>query len=529
MNRFCVAWLLAFYLAGAASAAQITVTARAVPAAPTIGQTFQVEVDLHLPEPWHANANPASAPELVATELTFDANPAAIIGAVRYPKGKETKVSWNDTPVALYAGTVTFTASAKLTAPTTIHGTLRYQACDDHLCYAPKNVPFEIALGATAPASVATPPAPAEPPNRLTTMIHERGLVLAMVSVFLLGLALNLTPCVFPMITITVSYFGATADSGRTRQQAFAGAAFYCLGIVASYTALGVFAAFTGGMFGAALQSQWVLVGIAGLLVALALSMFGLYEIRPPSFLVQRAAGLSGRAGYLGVFLLGATLGIIAAPCIAPIAVALLTYVAATRQWWWFAIFSAGLAAPYLVLGTYSSLLTRLPKSGTWMVNVKRIFGTALIAAAVWLLWPMIGPKSSAPSPIAWQAYAPALTVNPGQPVVIDFYADWCIPCHELDKTTFRDAAVVAATKDFRMLKADLTNEDSPLYRQFNIRGVPTIVFLDATGAEHVELRQIGYLNAKEFLEKLAQARQPATTNAPALTESIPPALLPKF
>ena len=234
-----------------------------------------------------------------------------------------------------------------------------------------------------------------------------------MLFVFLGGLALNLTPCVYPMIAITVSYFGS-------RQQRFSGALAYCAGIVVSYTILGAIAALTGGLFGALLQSKWVLLGIVALLVALALSMFGLYEIRPPQFLVQRAAGMSARAGQIGVFFLGATMGIVAAPCLAPFAVALLAYVGTSRQWWWFVVFSSGLALPYLILGTFSGLLSSLPKSGTWMVWVKRMFGVLLLAVAVWFALPVIGSKPVG-SLIAWEPYRPTT----GKPVIVDFYADW--------------------------------------------------------------------------------------------------------
>lgn len=379
-------------------------------------------------------------------------------------------------------------------------------------------------------------------------------------SAFLVGLALNLTPCVYPMISVTISLFGAKKES-QSHLTSFVKALVYVLGIATMYTTLGVTAAFTGEIFGVLLQSKWVLIGIGLLLILLSLSMFGVYNFQIPPWLIQKL-GSGRRIGFVGIYLSGLLVGIFAAPCIGPPIVAMLTF-AGTRGDVWFAFWiffamSLGLGLPYLILGTYSRLIQKLPKSGTWMVWVERLFGVVLLSVAAFYLTIAIYPsflhllpmvcillggiylgfldptgKTSAgfvtfkrlaglaaillsfflfygtpKTTVVWETYTPeklTLAQESKKPVILDFYADWCIPCHELDQFTYSDPKVQSALNDFVKIKIDLTNPENPafakLIENYELLGVPTVIFLGPDGKEAVQARLNGFVTPEEFLE----------------------------
>jgi thiol:disulfide interchange protein DsbD len=527
---------------------------------------FRIAVVIDVAEHWHINANPAHGDGLIPTTLTLLSTDSVVIDRIVYPKGSTAKVAWSDEPVALYTGhTVIFAEGhvkpAAQPGLVKLEGALRYQACNDQVCIAPKTIPAvietEIVSAPQKPQAVhseifgaATEAAPLahlvtadenEEASPIATLVRRHGWFVTILFVFLGGLALNLTPCVYPMIAITVSYFGGQGGE-RNARRAFVSSLIYCLGIVLTYSTLGLIAALTGSLFGSALQSPFVLVGIALLLVALALSMFGLFELQPPQALMQKATGLSSKAGYIGVFFLGAVIGVIAAPCLAPFVVALLAFVGETGNpwlgWWLFFALALGLGLPYVVLGTFSGLLTRLPKSGMWMVWVKRVFGVALFAVAAWITSPLwLSAAMPATGGIAWEPYSTAYLQQAAaahRPVMIDFTADWCGPCRKMQRTTFRDPRIISQTNQVTMVRADLTRESSPevekIRKDFGIWGVPTILFLGPDGREHTELRQIEYVGADQLLGLLEKAKGIAPTNSPtAHAPDMPAQLLNPF
>jgi thiol:disulfide interchange protein DsbD len=390
-------------------------------------------------------------------------------------------------------------------------------------------------------------------------------LLIGFLLVFVGGLALNLTPCVYPIIPITVSYFGGQASGSRGSTIVLA--ILYLLGMAAMYSTLGTIAAFSGSILGSALQNPFVTAFIALVMVGLALSMFGLYEIRVPA----RLSGVAGTAkqGYLGAFLMGLTVGIVAAPCIGPFVLGLLTFVAERGDpvlgFAMFFTLSVGLGLPFVFLAIASGNISKLPRSGEWMEWIRKLFGVILLAMAVYFLDPVLPGTayyllmgsllivcgiilgfalkvSSATAafnvfrrflgvliPLVglWFVFAPGhiLGIAPtitwvpydddrlaeakaqNLPVVIDFFAEWCIPCKELDHETFSEPEVIAAAKKVMPLRADLTQSGSEevveLRRRYQIRGVPTIVFIDGSGNERSDLRVVHFIDKDEFLEKL--------------------------
>lgn len=530
-----------------------------------------LRLDVTLASGWHVNSHHPSEDFLIATAVRLDPVTGVEAQEPRYPEGKPTKFAFADKPLSVYEDrfSVEIPVSWSGTLPAGLNGTVDFQACNDKQCLAPASVRFhseglEPAAALTGGA-VPLSQAPAKPPattpaagasQDFERLLERRGLAIALLFVFGSGLALNLTPCVYPVIPLTISFFGGQVQGGGRRVLGLA--ALYVLGMSTMYSALGVGAALSGKLFGVALQSPWVLSVVAGMLVLLALSMFGLYDIRMPSSWMQKAGARTGGAG---AYAMGLLVGVVAAPCIGPVVLALLAFVAARQDaalgLLIFFVLSLGLGLPYLFLGAFSGSLMRLPRAGQWMEGVKAIFGWVLLAMAAyflrtvvpepagdWLLpsvlfagaialalaaralprglrWaaaafflaaailfaPRQVPASAQPD---WRPYSDPEVARAGRSAVIDFSASWCVPCLELDHKTFADPRVRAALARHALFKADLTRSSSPetvaLSQKYAILGVPTVIFLDTSGKEHTDLRLVGFEGPEAFLARLAKA-----------------------
>lgn len=232
----------------------------------------------------------------------------------------------------------------------------------------------------------------------LNEMVRNSGWLLTFIAVFIGGLAMNLTPCVYPMIPITISYFGGSGGETPSRRTGFTRAVLFVLGMALTYSVLGVSAARTGKVFGATLGSPYVVAFVSVVMVGMALSMFGVFQMAAPSSLLSKIQEMRDRLGWIGALFFGSVIGLVMAPCVGPFIVALLAYVSAQADpmlgFWLFFTLALGMGAPYIVLGYFTSALKSLPRPGTWMVWLERFFGIVLIGYAFSFWKPFIGKEA---------------------------------------------------------------------------------------------------------------------------------------
>ncbi len=489
---------------------------------------------------------------------------------------------------------------------------LKFQGCSEKgLCYPPTTqrvhltlAPFDTpasdtpsmgAAGSGGPTEARTPMAPSAAGEAETQTLDETSMVTRLfrgaslwaviTSFFGFGLLLALTPCVFPMIPI-LSGIIVGQGAHLTRAKAVTLSAIYVLGMAITYALAGVAAGLSGSMLSATLQNAWVLGAFAIVFVALALSMFGFYELQVPSSLQTKLANASNRqkGGTVGgVFIMGVLSALIVGPCVAAPLAGALVYIGQSRDvlLGGSALFAMalGMGAPLLLVGWSAGSL--LPKAGAWMQTVKNFFGVLLLAVAIWLISPVIPAIAQMllwsalfivsaiylhaidPLPVhttgfrkLWKGVgvimllvgvallvgalsggrdplqplsgfragaaplAPAaafervrsvaelderIAAARGRPVMLDFYADWCVSCKEMERFTFSDPKVKQALQQFVLLQADVTHhteEDGALLKRFGLFGPPGIIFFRRDG-HPMNHRVIGYQPPEQFLDVL--------------------------
>jgi thiol:disulfide interchange protein DsbD len=218
----------------------------------------------------------------------------------------------------------------------------------------------------------------------LSQTLHQRPL-LAIASLFGAGVLTSLTPCIYPMIPITAAVIAGNTQQRVSRRRVILLTLTYVAGLAVLYSVMGLLAGLTGSLFGTVASNPWARFAIGNLLLLFGLAMLDVFPVSAPARLLNWATRLSG-GSYTGVFLLGATSGIVAAPCGAPAFAAVLTFVAATRSavlgFVYLLVFSIGMTTLLMVVGFFSGSAAYLPRSGTWMVWIKRVAGVVLIGMA---------------------------------------------------------------------------------------------------------------------------------------------------
>jgi len=462
---------------------------------------------------------------------------------------------------------------------------ISFQICQEYpqeLCYPPDQSQVQVTISsdfhpaAGMPGSAESIPLP----RRLENLIHsqlEQTSLLLFVLVFAAGFLASLTPCVYPVIPIIMGYVGAR--SGGRKLKGFTLSLFFVLGLSLVYSLLGVAAAKTGSLIGISFQNPVVVIAIATIFIVMGLSLAGLFSIPVPAWISSKVSR-SHKNDILGSLLVGGISAIIAAPCVGPVLIALLSWISQSGNiflgFWLTMVFSLGMSVIFLVAGTFSGVISTLPRGGQWMSAVKYFFATLLIAGGIYFLsnilsswltlviwgifliflavglglfraqtefsiahilvktmvilvflcgtilfyqgagkhfFPDAAPLPMAARPhLSWlndltQAKEKARSQN--KRILIDAWAEWCAACLELDEKTFSRTDVRESLQDYILVKLDFTKKNemnSNSQKELAIVGMPTVIFLDATGKEMS--RFSGFLPGSEFLDLLRSLKE---------------------
>ena len=533
---------------------------------PLVGADGRVALKVSLPEGLHTQSNKPRDPLLIATELTIDAPAGVTVKEIVFPPSTDLKQAGQDQPLAVFEQTFAIGVQLAITSPApagtiSVPYHLRYQACDANLCYAPAKAEgaWSIAAGAkagapadpifatiafgkgeapaTAPVAAARPAAApaasgdgiakldgftelgmnggylnadeflkfvhnAENGVKQRGMFEGRGPLMILLLVLVGGLALNLTPCVLPMIPINLAIIGAGAQAG-SRSRGFMLGSAYGLAMALVYGAIGLVVILTAGTFGTINSSPWFNLGIALLFVVLALAMFDLIEIDFSKYSGNLGMG-SSRGSFALAFSMGAVAALLAGACVAPVVIQVVLFSSnlyATGTKLALALpfcLGLGMALPWPIAGAG---LASLPKPGMWMVRVKQAFGVFIMATALYYgyeAYTIFANRWVDPAAVessvkdqlkaGWHASLAEgldLAQREQKPVLIDMWATWCKNCLTMDKTTLENADVQKALAGYIKIKYQAENPDEPpaktLMQRFNAAGLPTYVILRPT------------------------------------------------
>ena len=443
---------------------------------------------------------------------------------------------------------------------------LKYQGCSEKgLCYPPVSK----TINSNKINNYSSEPLYSET-DILISKISNEGFILTLLGFFISGLLLSLTPCVLPMVPILSGIIISSNPKNSIKLTLS-----YVAGITFTYTLLGIIAGMTGTLLSSSLQNTNFILFAGFLYLIFAIAMFGLFELTMPSNIQSKITNILQNfklENSFNVFVLGLISSLILSPCVAPPLAAAILYIGQSNDLILgggsLFFMSLGMSVPLLAIGISSIKI--IPKPGPWMLNVKRLLGFILLAMSIYITRPLLSelvyfyslfliliifsiyfiwfnrkttrntnliltiisltiisviifqtkPMWESPNHEPSQKFIPInniielknyLTDTSKKPIMLDFYADWCVACLEYEKFTFNSPKVVSLLDKFELLQVDVTKnnkEHQILLQEFNLFGPPGIIFFDSEGIEIKELRTIGFKNATEFYSILLRVQK---------------------
>ena len=443
--------------------------------------------------------------------------------------------------------------------------TLKYQGCSEKgLCYPPVSK----TINSNNINNYSSEPLYSET-DIIISKLSNQGFILTLLGFFLSGLLLSLTPCVLPMVPILSGIIISSNPKNSTRLTLS-----YVAGITFTYTLLGIIAGMTGTLLSSSLQNTNFILFAGFLYLIFAIAMFGLFELTMPSTIQNKITNILQNfklESSFNVFVLGLISSLILSPCVAPPLAAAILYIGKSNDLILgggsLFFMSLGMSFPLLAIGVFSVKI--IPKPGPWMLKIKRLLGFVLLAMVVYITRPLISElvffyclililiisiiyliwfnrkhkrKANLILTIIsltiisliifqmkpmWhnsnleqsQKFTPINNIaelenfisdSNKQPIILDFYADWCVACLEYEKFTFNNPNIINLMDRFELLQVDVTKnnkEHQLLLQEFDLFGPPGIIFFDSEGLEIKELRTIGFKNADEFSSILSRVK----------------------
>jgi thioredoxin:protein disulfide reductase len=525
----------------------------------------------------------------------------AVIGEAQLPAGKVHFDQTFNKDVETYRGELLIRIPVKQAKGPFVLAVTSQGCADQGICYPPMEKTYRVKGDALQPAGASPAPASASAATQTSngvswferatsadyaqSMLEGGGFFTVIGLYFLAGMVLSLLPCSYPMIPILSAIIVGEGTS-VTRTRGFSLSVAYVIGMALVYTVLGIAAALIGQSLGAWLQNPWVLGAFGVSLAAFAVALISGVDITLPERWqsgVNEASSKRQGGKFAAVAVMGALSALVVGACMTAPLFAVLAFIAHTgnAMLGGAALFAMGigLGVPLMIIGLGAGSI--LPRAGAWMDGVKVFFGVVLLAAALWIVWPVIGGVAQMLLAALWLLiaaaslglFAPSASVNvwkrlgrglgaafaiwaatllvglaagsndplkplavlasrgtastqaqqgpafapvrssaeldsavkaAAKPAMLDFYADWCVSCKEMENLTFSDSRVQARLAQLNLLRADVTannTDDQALLKRFKLFGPPGIIFFDAQGNEVA--RVVGYESAEQFLKSL--------------------------